>query len=617
VTRLVLYKHGVAFVGRRGPIDGDFTLTVRRDDMKDVLKSLFVDVGARDSADPPLLGAVTFDTPADAHEEAAARDLPGHPGAALVGLLDGLRGRSVELDCGDRRRRGAVIGVDDAGDGRRQLVLRTDADEISLVDLAAVERLTVVEAPSRDDLSYRIERLRGATGGQHREVTVAVRGRAEDARVSYLVAAPMWRVSYRLIRDASSLAVVAMGIIHNPLDEDLTEVEVTLTTGQPLSFDVDLYSARRVRRTVREERDRVAAPQGARAMVSAAMRSAGPGDAESAAGYAAAAADVDTDERGEYFHYRLATPVSLKRGGAATVPLAVAPVADVRRELVWRPGGGPAPEVVLAFTNTTGVVLEEGPAVVYEQGGYAGEAMVEFTARGAALRCAFAKDLAVRCETTPTWHTVTTRVRLATEAIVEEQRVECRHRLRADSQHDDPVEVVFELPRTDGHRFVGGGQARDGGADARWQRFAVTVPGGRSVTAEVVETWPVYTEIDYEDLAPGRLESWLAGRALDAETAAALSGVLAHWERATRLDGQHERAVSARAELYDAQSRLTEQLQVLGTDDDEGRLRARQVAELAALQDRVGDLDAEVHRLRADAAAARSAAAGELHRLVS
>src|SRR5690625_5743879 len=64
--------------------------------------------------------------------------------------------------------------------------------------------------------------------------------------------------------------------------------------------------SRRVRRTVREERDRVAAPQGARAMVSAAMRSAGPGDAESAAGYAAAAADVDTDERGEYFHYRLA-----------------------------------------------------------------------------------------------------------------------------------------------------------------------------------------------------------------------------------------------------------------------------------------------------------------------
>lgn len=116
--------------------------------------------------------------------------------------------------------------------------------------------------------------------------------------------------------------------------------------------------------------------------------------------YADAVDDVETSDRGEYFEYRLTAPVSMKRGGAAMIPLAVAPVDAVRREVVWREERGPSPDIVLSFTNTTGVVLEEGPAVVYEQGGYAGEAMLGFTSRGAEARLAFAKDLAVCGSTT-------------------------------------------------------------------------------------------------------------------------------------------------------------------------------------------------------------------------
>jgi hypothetical protein len=52
------------------------------------------------------------------------------------------------------------------------------------------------EEPSRDDLDYLIDRSRAANAGENRTVRVQVTGAAEDLRVSYVVPAPVWRVSY-------------------------------------------------------------------------------------------------------------------------------------------------------------------------------------------------------------------------------------------------------------------------------------------------------------------------------------------------------------------------------------------------------------------------------------
>ncbi|MEB3034291.1 DUF4139 domain-containing protein [[Mycobacterium] nativiensis] len=616
VDRLVLYKHGVAFVGRRGPVDGDFGLTFRRDDMKDVLKSLTVDAPGGSAS----VGAVSFDTPADPRAELADRNLLLDSGEALVGLFDALQGRAVEVHCAERAYRGEVIGVDDAagaGERSRLLVLREESGTVTLVDLAEARRLDLLETPSKDDLDYLIDRSRAATAGRNCDVTVQIRGAADDVRVSYIIAAPMWRVSYRAIRDGDTVTLVATGIIHNPIDEDLTDVEVTLTTGQPISFDIDLYHGRQVQRAVVEESERAGAPRPVRSAMAPGSAAFSINASPSVDAYESAAADIETSDRGEYFEYRLANPVSLKRGGAAMVPLAVAPVDAVRREVVWREDRGPAPDIVLAFTNTTGVVLEEGPAVVYEQGGYAGEAMLGFTSRGAEVRLAFAKDLAVRGSSYASFRTVTTRIRLTADAVVEEQRCERWHTLRAENDHDDPIDVIFELPAAPDHTVTGQRGAADAGHEGEWRRFSIAVPAHQTAEATVLETWPVYSDIAYDDLEPGQLEEWLADRSLDAATVAALGQVLAHRNTAHRLEGQREQAEQQRDDVYTAQSRIAEQLRVLGTDGAEGQLRARQVGELDALQDRVNDLDGEVRRLREEADTAQQQASAELRRVIA
>ncbi|KHO24358.1 hypothetical protein QQ44_15065 [Mycolicibacterium setense] len=615
VDRLVMYKHGVASVSRTGAVDGDFELTFRRDDMKDVLKSLTVEITSGQAS----VGTVAFDSPTDPRTELADRNLLLEPGGALTGLIEALRGRVVEIRCGDRHHRGEVIGVDDSGENRRLLVLRTEAGAVSLVDLAEADQMDLIEDPSRADLAYLIDRSRAATAGQDCRVTVQTRGSAEQARVSYIVPAPMWRVSYRLVRDGDSLVLAAMGIVHNPIDEDLTDVALTLTTGQPISFEIDLYHGRTVRRAVVEEPERVTMAKAARFGVMPAP--AAMMDADGAfADYEDSVSDVETAESGEYFEYRLTAPVSLKRGGAAMVPLAVSPVDGVRRELVWR-DGPPAPDIVLEFSNTTGVVLEDGPAVIYERDGhgqdaYAGEAMVPFSARDAKVRLPFAKDLSVRCRSTSDTRTVTARVRLADDAVVEEQRVERRHTLRVENDHDDAVDVIFELRRFQGHRIAPLNGVADTEEDGSWHRIRVSVPGHQTVEAAVAETWPTYTEIAYRELSSRQLEQWLAGRSLDASTIDELSHVLQRWEHADRLDAERERVEADRGEHYAAQGRIAEQLTVLGTDGAEGDLRRRQVEQLEQLQDRINELDAQVRGLRADADADRTAASDELQRLI-
>lgn len=611
VNRLVLYKHGVAFVGRRGPVDGDFTLTFRRDDMKDVLKSLTVNTAGGAS-----LGAVSFDSPADPRAELANRNLLLAPGDALVGLIDALRGRAVQVRCGDQTHRGEVIGVDDAGERGRQVVLRDDSGAVSLVDLACTQTLDLLETPSKDDLDYLIDRSRAATAGPNCDVTVQIRGTADDVRISYVVPAPAWRVSYRVIRDADTVTLVATGIIHNPIDEDLTDVEVTLTAGQPISFDIDLYHGKQVQRTMVEENERIAAPRRAYSARPAPAGAAAPASMISADAYVDAAAEVETADRGEYFEYRLSAPVSLKRGGAAMVPLAVASIGGARRELLWRHDRGSAPDIVLSFTNTTAVVLEEGPAVVYEQDSYAGEAMVGFTARGADVRLAFAKDLAIRCRSTSTGRTVTTRVRLTAGTVIEDQRGERHHTLHAENDNDDPVDVIFELPTAPGHTITAHDGATDAGHDGPWRRFSVAVPGHQAAQATVLETWPLRSEIGYDDLDSGRLQEWLATRSLDAASVEALSRVLAHGNTARRLEQQCAQLQDQRVEVHTAQSRIAEQLRVLGADGAEGELRARHVRELDALQDRVNALDVQVRDLREQAEAARRAARDELQQLI-
>ncbi len=640
VTRLVLFKHGIAYLERSGPADGDFELSFRKGDMNDVLKSLSVGVVAGDAT----VEALAYEAPTDPDDELARRNLYLEPGEALPGLLTAVRGRVVEVRTADGvTHRGEVIGVDESGTGttgvRRLLAIRTDSAAVGLVDLAQVRSIGFADDSSRSDLAYLIDRSRAATAGENRTVRVVVNGRADRLDISYVLAAPIWRISYRLVRKQDSVTIIAMGIVHNPVDEDLTDVELTLTTGQPVSFDIDLYNARWAGRALIEEAERggVVPTSYGQAYGGADMdlpdaelpvlEVPAPVGRLMARSFATEKLAV-TGSAGEYFEYRVGVPVSLRRGTAAMVPLVVADLDGVVTERIWRDGSGPNPDIVLSFDNNSGAVLEEGPAVVYDAAagdgaegfgaaGYAGEAMMPYTTRGTHVRLGFARDLSVRCGRSSTVNTVDTRLRLTASALVAEMRRDEIHTIRVEHDDDSETEVIVELPRNhDTTLITRAGYLTPFEETADHRRFRVTVAGRGVTEVTVGESRVLSRYTGYPDLTGPALDEWLSQRLLDRTTFDELSAVMAHRIRARHLGDLVEQLEAEREAVYTNQSRVAEQLKVLGEAGEEGRVRQRTVASLVSLQDREAALDAEIDRTKAAVAAELAAAEDQLAGLV-
>jgi hypothetical protein len=241
--------------------------------------------------------------------------------------------------------------------------------------------------------------------------------------------------------------------------------------------------------------------------------------------------------------------------------------------------------------------------------------MVPFTARGAGLRLAFAKDLTVRCSRTTASSVVTTGVRLGDDALIEEQRHDESHSLLAENDGDAPVEVIFELPVRQGFTLSPDAQ-EPFERTASHYRFRVEAPAHGATELVVDESWPRHRRTEYFTLAPDRLHEWLGERMLDATTFRALSGVLAHWREADDLEDRRTTLGEDRDELFEAQGRIAEQLKVLRDTGPEGAVRQRNVAQLDALQIQAANLEGELRRLHEAAEAARRAATTELNRVI-
>lgn len=641
VRRMVMFKHGVAYLERSGPADGSFELSFDKEEMNDVLKSLAAWVEKGDAR----VTSIAFEKPEDPEAVLARRKLLLEPTHALIGLLSAFRGRRVKLELASGEVEGEVIGLEDLPAGEtgsdRRVVLRSAGDRLGLHALREVRGVSLLEAPSRADLELLVDRTRAATAGDNRIVEVGLEGSAEDLRVAYVVPAPVWRVTYRLARARSEAGVetthlIAWGIVHNPADEDLDDVELTLTTGQPVSFVIDLYHPKNVRRVQVEETTRaLSAPP---AMYASAMPQSPPGvggfgppmqgmapplpaaapapaprmakgramaDTFGGGGEGDGGAPAALGERGELFEYRVASRVSIKRGGSAMVPLLSAPV-DAKKERIWRQGSAAAPDLVLTFANDTGAVLEEGAAVVYDDDVYAGEAMVPYRVRGAEVKLAFAKDLAVRCKRESTQHRVVSRISLGKHGLLEEVRWEERIELSAESDHAESVDVVFEIPRLHGHVFEGLAPFESTSAH---HRFRVTLAPRSRAALTVRETWPELRRIEYETVQQNNLDGWLRDRLLDPQSCAELAPIVALWARAAEIDQRIAQVERARAAAYEGQKQLTAQLGVLKEGGPEGELRLRYARELAGSQDQVNRMGQEIQSLAGERERAREEAA--------
>ncbi|MEY4579415.1 MAG: hypothetical protein RL701_4118 [Pseudomonadota bacterium] len=260
LSRVVLYRNGVAYFERVGMVDGDrLSLKVRKDQINDLLKSLTV-------IDRTSRKTVSVSVPLDprAWQRAAlAMLLPGR--GHLAEVLDALRGTEVRVTTSDRHVEGRIVMVERSAlraqnadknaapqPQEDHTLTLLDGDTLEVVQLSEVTALRMRDG----DLIMQIGRHLDASAGEgmFQQVDVVVHF-ADDTRhdlsVSYVAAAPLWKPSYRLVlaEDGSGKALLqSWAVVSNTSGENWNHVQLSLTSGAPLAFRYDLHTPEEIPR---------------------------------------------------------------------------------------------------------------------------------------------------------------------------------------------------------------------------------------------------------------------------------------------------------------------------------------------------------------------------------
>lgn len=260
LERVVLYRNGIGYFERHGEVDDNtLRIRVRRDQVDDLLKSLTViDESGR---------ALSVSMPLDPESWASAALSTLEPGrGSLAQVLDGLRGTQVMLHTSVGRLRGRIVMVEkliEEPDDRRRdeprrpqlrdyKVTLLEGDRLKTVQLSKVADVTLLDGDLAMQLNRRLDASAGE--GMFQQIEVAIRLAGADKhklKVSYVVAAPMWKPTYRVVLpeqgDGSAL-LQGWAVVDNTSGEDWTSVDLALTSGEPIAFEYDLHTPRTVGR---------------------------------------------------------------------------------------------------------------------------------------------------------------------------------------------------------------------------------------------------------------------------------------------------------------------------------------------------------------------------------
>src|SRR5262245_15574376 len=290
LRRVTLYKHGVGYFERQGKVNGDQQVTFLFDaaQMNDVLKSLVaLDLGK--GPDKGKISAVTFDSikPVDKRLEEFGISLDSTNAMGLTSLLGQLKGARVEVRAGTSPAAGVVVGIEKRTRTQgaekietQELVLVSEGGELRSIPLDQIRGIKLLDAKLREDLEQYLSILQSTIHKNLRKLTISTTGQGErDLFLSYVVEAPIWKTTYRVVLDGESKPFLqGWALVDNVQDEDWNDVTLSLVSGAPVSFIQDLQQPRyKQRPVVGTPEDISVAPQIPQAAISNELKLASSG----------------------------------------------------------------------------------------------------------------------------------------------------------------------------------------------------------------------------------------------------------------------------------------------------------------------------------------------------
>ncbi|MDX6268922.1 MAG: hypothetical protein QOD28_145 [Acidobacteriota bacterium] len=247
IRRVILYSNGVAYIERRGMVSGhaEVNLSFKQSQVDDVLKSMIVlDLGQG------RIGAVSYNS--SAPPSARIADIPFSVASAtqssgLAGVLGQLQGARVVVTTANRTATGSILTVEERRSQidadkpalvTHALVIASEGGELSSFELADVRSVKLIDEGTRRDIAEFASATAAARRRDAKTIVVTSDGAGQrEMLVSYTVAAPIWKTTYRVVLDAAGKPFFqGWAIVDNVSEEDWNEVQLSLISGTPVSF---------------------------------------------------------------------------------------------------------------------------------------------------------------------------------------------------------------------------------------------------------------------------------------------------------------------------------------------------------------------------------------------
>jgi hypothetical protein len=644
LRRVMLSTGGVGYFEHEAKVlgDADLKLSVRLDQVNDVLKSIVVyDTSGR-------LGEVSLEGKELLTE--AFRDLPFSESALAspAELLNALRGAEVRAELPGRVVSGRVVSVSTEqstlpGGGtvtRHRLTLLSNG-ALQQVIVEEIERLTVVDAALQEKIDLALAALARQRERNRRELTIRIAGTGERlVRVGYVAEVPLWKTTYRMVLasepEVKTAELKGFAVVENRSGSAWNNVDLTLVSGNPVTFRQAIYETYYVKRPevpvevlgrVLPRPDEGGVPKlealenfDGFAMSAVASRPMG------ARGFAASSPPPPLapitpplgSEDATQVVFQMSTPVSIKEGESTLLPLIERSLPAERVSLYQPDIEKRHPLSSVSLVNNGETDLPPGALSIYERsqrGGsatYVGDARLSLMPVGASRFVSFAVDLRVTVDRDERVSQTLTVAKIASGLLqlTRTERKATTYTIVGAAR--EARTLIIEHPRVTGFELAPSEDFTVVELTATHYRLRRQIPAGGKIKLSVILERPLSESVALTDLSKERLSAYVTSSELPRAVRQALSRIADLQATVAGKRATLDKLLSERAQITEDQARVRENLKAVPAGSD---LYKRYLVTLEQEEDRLEALRGEITAAESAVAAARQALAEVIREL--
>ncbi|MCL1928832.1 MAG: DUF4139 domain-containing protein [Treponema sp.] len=617
VKRIALFSSGVGYFEHSGTVSGsaELTLTFEVGMVNDALKSLVV--GDPGQGASPSVSYPSEDTLIRTLQSLGI-DLSRNPGTAEI--FASQRGAEIEVSAPNPIS-GRILGVERRASARsafgdivQDAFLSLSTNEgIRIIALSDIASFSFKDPALNADLKRALDLIAANRTTRNRSLLVRLPGSgSRTVSLSYVIAVPVWKVSYRLDLGQQQPLFQGWAIIDNNSDTDWNNVELSLVSGRPVSFIQELYPPYYFTRPTlplaiagsaqagtyaggydRQEealvmRERALMDDSAvvyemdtmaKAAAPSAARNTGGGPASNVTSVQTAAAG---SAAGDQFAFTVKNPVTLNRRQSAMIPLVNGKMGAVKTLVLTGNkalNGSIHPDLAAELTNTTGMKLPAGPITVFDGGSYAGDALIEFFGENDKRLIKYGEDLSVTGTAALDSGTrLVSTVTISGGVMMINRRQIYERTYTVKNTASETKRLIIEHPITNNSTLLEPSKYLEK-TDSLY-RFEHTLRANGELVFKVREEVPVAERVVLGTLRTDSFVSYSTNQEIPANVRTALA-------RAVELKRRNEAAVQAqneltarRTRLVAEQDRIRQNLNAVGTGSDLGKEYMRRMTDL-------------------------------------